>query len=326
LIAVALFLALKCLPLHAEVDELRLVVGGIDKQIYLPAVIAQRLGYFKEQGLNVELEDDTSGVRAEDKLLAGSVQGVIGFYDHTIVLQAKGKFVRSVVQFSRAPGEALLASSRMPSLLSPADLGGRTLGVAGLGSSTHLLTQYFGLRSGVKPSEMNFVAIETAPAFVDAMNRGRIDAGMTTEPVVSQLLASKGAHVLVDMRTPESTKAALGGSYPAACLYMSALWIDTHRAEAQKLVNAFVKSLRYVGTHSADEIAALLPPAFYLGDRTSYVTALAASKSMFIADGVMPPDGPATVLNVLKTTSRALQGKTIDLARTYTTEFAIAAP
>src|SRR5262249_35799491 len=144
-------------------------------------------GYFKEQRLDVLLQDDTSGVRAEDKLLAGAVQGVIGFYDHTIVLQAKGKFVRSVVQFSRAPGEVLLGNDRVSSLRSPADFGGRTLGVAGLGSSTHLLTQYFGLAGGVKVGDMNFVAVETAPAFIDAMSRGRIDAGMTTEPVVSQL-------------------------------------------------------------------------------------------------------------------------------------------
>src|SRR5919197_1381025 len=114
---------------RADAAALRLVVGGLDKQIYLPAVLAQKLGYFAEQGLDVQLQNDASGVRAEDKLLAGAVHGVIGFYDHTIVLQAKGKFVRSVVQFSRAPGEALIGSAKQPGLAAPADLAGRTLGV-----------------------------------------------------------------------------------------------------------------------------------------------------------------------------------------------------
>jgi NitT/TauT family transport system substrate-binding protein len=322
---VALCLSPILLPSPARAETLRLVVGGLDKQIYLPVVIAQRLGYFAEQGLDVQLQDDSSGVRAEDKLLAGAVQGVVGFYDHTIVLQAKGKFVRAVVQFSRAPGEALLGNARLRDLVSPAGFGGRTLGVAGLGSSTHLLTQYFALAQGVKASEMNFVALESGPAFVDAMSRGRIDAGMTTEPVVSQLLAARQAGLLVDLRTPAAATAALGGPYPGACLYLSSLWIETHRADAQKLVNALVKALRYVDAHRAEEIAAQLPPATFLGDRDAWVAALAASKAMFIADGVMPPDGPATVLKVLKVSSRAVHGKAIDLARTYTTEFVTAA-
>ncbi|SEB22574.1 NitT/TauT family transport system substrate-binding protein [Variovorax sp. YR216] len=310
-----------CLPEQAGAEVLRLVVGGIDKQIYLPAVLAQRLGYFSEQGLEVELQNDTSGVRAEDKLLAGAVQGVVGFYDHTIVLQAKGKFVRSVVQFSRAPGEALVSSSKLPPLGSPAALAGRTLGVAGLGSSTQLLTQYFGLINGVKISQMNFITFESSSAFVEGMRHGRIDAGMTTEPAISSLVAAGQAHLMIDLRTPASSVAAIGGNYPGACLYLSALWIDTHRDQTQRLVNAFVKALRYIDAHSAEEIAALLPASVVGADRKIYVSALAASKSMFISDGVMPPDGPPTVLKVLNVTSQSVRGKAVDLARTYTNDY-----
>lgn len=320
---VALGLSAYELTSPARAEPLRLVVAGLDKQIYLPVVLAQRLGYFAEQGLEVQLQDDRSGVRAEDKLLAGAVEGVIGFYDHTIMLQAKGKFVRSVVQFSRAPGEALLGSARLPALVSPAGFAGRTLGVAGLGSSTHLLTQYFGVAHGVRASDMNFVALESGPAFLDAMSRGRIQAGMTAEPVASQLLATGQANLLVDLRTPAATWAALGGLYPGACLYHSSRWIETHRSETQKLVNALVKALRYLDTHQADEIAARLPDSL-LGDRAGWVSALAASKSMFTADGAMPPDAPATVLRVLNAASRTVQGKKIDLALTYTNEFVAA--
>src|SRR5471032_1920265 len=96
----------------AQAQPIQLMVGGIEKQIYLPAVLAERLGYFREQGLDVQLSSDTSGVNAEDGLLTGSVQGVVGFYDHTIDLQSKGKFVQAVVQFSQAPGEAVIVSTR----------------------------------------------------------------------------------------------------------------------------------------------------------------------------------------------------------------------
>ncbi|HEX4598871.1 MAG TPA: ABC transporter substrate-binding protein, partial [Burkholderiaceae bacterium] len=77
-------------------DSVQLLVGGVEKQIYLPVRLADQLGYFKQQGIEVDLQSESSGVNAADQLLTGAVQGVIGFYDHTIDLQAKGKSVESV--------------------------------------------------------------------------------------------------------------------------------------------------------------------------------------------------------------------------------------
>src|SRR5579862_1778309 len=93
-------------------DKITIVVGGYEKQIYLPAKLAESLGYFKDEGLDVELLNDQAGVDAENEMLAGAVDGVVGFYDHCIDLQAKGKFVESVVQFSQAPGEVELVSTK----------------------------------------------------------------------------------------------------------------------------------------------------------------------------------------------------------------------
>jgi len=307
---------------QAAGDTIRLMVAGIEKQIYIPAALAWRLGYFKQQGLDVQLLSDTSGVNAEDELLSGGVQGVVGFYDHTIDLQAKGKFVQSVVQFSQAPGEAEVVAAKLRDLIrSPADFRGRTMGVTGLGSSTHLLTQYLAAAHGVKIGEMKILPVGSGAGFVTAISTGRIDAGMTTEPTISRLLQSGEAKMLVDLRTPLSTDKVLGGVYPGACLYMTTLWVSTHRPQVQRLANAFVKALQYIDSHSAQDIAAQLPADYYLGSESLYVAALRDSKLMFIPDGIMPPSGPATVLKVMRVASRAVQAKPIDLSRTYTTEF-----
>lgn len=308
-------------------DTIRIMVAGLEKQIYLPATLAERLGYFKAQGLAVQLLDETSGVHAEDQLLTGAVQGVVGFYDHTIALQAKGKFVQAVVQLGQAPGEAELVATRLAgTILSPADFRGRALGVTGLGSSTQLLTQYLASLHGLKAADMRFVAVGSGESFAAALRQGRIDAGATSEPTASRLLKSGEAQLLVDLRTPQSTEKLLGGVYPGACLYVTARWAASHRAEVQRLVNAFVLALRYIATHSAEEIADQLPAAHLLGDRTLYVAALRDSKALFVTDGAMPPAGPATVLKVMQQVNRAVQGKAVDLSRTYTTEFTAAAP
>jgi NitT/TauT family transport system substrate-binding protein len=318
-------LAFACLS-AADAAPIQLMVGGIEKQIYLPAALADRLGYFKEQGLDVQVLSDTSGGHAEDGLLTGSVQGVVGFYDHTIDLQAKGKFVQAVVQFSQAPGEAVVVATRAAEVMrTPADFRGHPLGVTGLGSSTHLLMQYLAAQHGVKKGEMTISGVGSGDAFAAALRDGRIDAGMTTEPTLSRLLKAGDARLLVDLRTPTQAAAELGGVYPAACLYMSVPWINTHRDEVQRLVNALVKALRYIGTHSAQEIAARLPSDYMAGDPALYVSTLQQSKAMFTADGVMPAGGPANVLRVMRLAERTVVGKPIDLSRTYTTEFALAA-
>ncbi|AJC82861.1 nitrate/sulfonate ABC transporter substrate-binding protein (plasmid) [Rhizobium etli bv. phaseoli str. IE4803] len=305
---------------HAA-DKITIMVGGYEKQIYLPAKLAESLGYFKDEGLDVELLNEAAGVDAENQLLAGAVQGVVGFYDHCVDLQAKGKFVESIVQFSQAPGEVEMVSSKHPEIKSPADFKGKSLGVTGLGSSTNFLTLYMASKAGLKPGDVVTIPVGAGGTFIAAMQQDQIQAGMTTEPTISRMIKTGEASVLVDMRTVEATRQALGGTYPAASLYMETSWVEEHKEEAQKLANAFVKTLKYINTHSAAEIADKMPKDFYVGDKDGYIKALEESKGMFTPDGVMPEDGPKTVLAVLSEFSKNVKGKQIDLSKTYTTEF-----
>jgi NitT/TauT family transport system substrate-binding protein len=321
-LAAVLAAASFAIPSTAQADtKVSIMVGGYEKQIYLPAKLTESLGYFKDEGLDVELLNEPAGVDAENELLAGAVQGVVGFYDHSIDLQAKGKFVESVVQFSQAPGEVELVSTKHPEIKSPKDFAGKNLGVTGLGSSTNFLTQFLAVKNGVKLGDFTSVPVGAGNTFIAAMQQDKIQAGMTTEPTISRLLKTGEASVLVDMRTIEGTKQALGGTYPAASLYMDAAWVEANKETVQKLANAFVKTLKFINTHSAEEIADKMPKDFYVGDKEGYVKALADGKAMFTPDGVMPADGPKTVLSVLSAFKKDLQGKEIDLSKTYTTEF-----
>lgn len=302
-------------------DKISIMVGGYEKQIYLPAKLAEALGYFKDEGLDVELLNEAAGVDAENQLLAGAVQGVVGFYDHCVDLQAKGKYVQSVVQFSQAPGEVEMVSNKYPDLKSFADMKGKNLGVTGLGSSTNFLTLYMASKAGLQPGDIVTVPVGAGATFIASMQQDQIQAGMTTEPTISRMVKTGEASVLVDLRTVEKTRAALGGTYPAASLYMETSWVEEHKDDVQKLANAFVKTLKYINTHSGAEIADQMPKDFYVGDKEGYIKALEAGKGMFTPDGVMPEDGPKTVLAVLSEFSKNVKGKQIDLAKTYTSEF-----
>ncbi|MBP2302007.1 ABC transporter substrate-binding protein [Azospirillum picis] len=303
-------------------EKIVIIVGGMEKQIYLPAVLTERLGYFKDEGLDVELINSRAGVEAENELLAGAVQGVVGFYDHTIDLQSKGKYIESIVQFSQAPGEVELVSTKQAAnTKSFADLKGKTLGVTGLGSSTDFLTQYLCQRAGLKAGDYTLLPVGAGNTFVAAVKQDQIAAGMTTEPTIGRMLKTGEASILVDMRTPEATEAALGGPYPAASFYVQSSWLAKHRDDATKLANAFVRTLRFIATHSAEEIAEKMPADYYQGDKALYVKGLAEGKAQFTPDGRMPKNGPETVLKVLAAFNKNIQGKPVDLAKTYTTDF-----
>lgn len=309
----------------ARAEDVSIMIGGIEKQIYLPAELAERLGYFDAEGLNVSLLSEPAGVEAADEMLAGAVQGVIGFYDHNIDLQALGKYTESVVQLSQVPGEVELASTRHPEIRSVADFRGKNVGVTGLGSSTDFLTKYLLLNAGVKFSEVTPVPVGAGDTLIAAMQHDQIQAAMTTEPTISRLLDSGQARILVDMRSVPGTTAVLGGIYPSACLYMETSWVNAHKGTVQKLANAFVKTMRFIAAHSAEEITALMPRDYYVGNRAMYVNALAEGKEMFTADGRMPTGGPENVLAVLSAIKPAVRDKPVDLSETYTTEFVDAA-
>ncbi|MEU2055794.1 ABC transporter substrate-binding protein [Streptomyces bungoensis] len=306
--------------------KVKIMVGGLDKVIYMPAILTQRLGYFDSEGLDVELLSEPAGVQAETALVSGQVQGAVGFYDHTLDLQTKGKSVESVVQFSHAPGEVeVVSTQKAGDITSPKDFKGRKLGITGLGSSTDFLTKYLAVKNGVKVSEFTPVAVGAGPTFISAMQKGAIDAGMTTDPTVATLLDKKAGKLLLDMRTPEGSQQALGGPYPSSSLYMQTDWVNGHKDTVQKLVNAFVKTLKWMSTHSASEIAAKMPADYSQGDKTLYAQAIKSTLPMFTKDGVMPANGPETVEKVLKAFNPNIKNAKVDLSKTYTTEFVDAA-
>ncbi|MFB4296620.1 ABC transporter substrate-binding protein [Actinomadura sp. NTSP31] len=308
----------------ADGGTVKIMVGGIDKVIYLPAKLTEQLGYFKEQGLKVQLLTEPAGAQAENVLISGGVQGVVGFYDHSIQLQTKGKCVQSVVQMADVPGEAeMVAAGRAGSLTSPAGFKGKKLGVTSPGSSTDFLTRALAVRNGVKTSDYSTVKAGAGQTFISTMDNGGIDAGMTTDPTIAKLVGTGKAKVMVEMRTEEGTRRALGGLYPSSSLYMDCSYVKSNAETVQKLANAFVKTLGWIKQHKPAEIAAKMPADYAGGDAKLYEKAIGDSISMFNGDGVMKADAAENALKVLAQFSPEVSEKKggIDLSKTYTTQF-----
>ncbi len=313
-------------PSVSSTPDLTIMVGGLSKQIYLPYMLAQQLGYYAKAGVNVNLIDEPAGGDATTNMLAGQVQGVGGFYDHTIVLQGKGKATESVISMLQNPGEVELCRTDLKGTVkSPADFKGRSLGITDTGSSTDFLTQYLTFKAGVDPAATTRRGVGAGQTFLAAMKQKAIDCGMTTEPTVSQAVSTGVAFILLDTRGA-GAKTYLGGEYPATSLYMTNDYVNSHKPLVQKLVNAYLGALTWIQGHNGTQIADVMPASYSAGvGKAAYAKALDNEKAIFNPDGMMPATGPATCLAVLSAFNPAVKGKSIDISKTFTDEFVKAA-
>jgi NitT/TauT family transport system substrate-binding protein len=310
----------------SSLPTVTLMVGGIDKQIYLPYQLAQDLGFYQKYGVNVQLStEQNGGVGAEDAMVSGQVDMAGAWYVHTIDFQVKGKDVVDVVQLSGAPGEREMCA-KSSGIASPADWKGKSLGVTDIGSGTDHLTLYLAARYHLTSSEINRVAVGAGPTFVAALQHNRIACGMTTQPTAGAVETQGIGTSVINLATTSGAQQWLGGAYPAAAVLARADWVASHQAVVQKVVDALVATMHWISTHSAADIANAMPAAFVsngLTTKADYIAELAQDKGQFLPDGMMPASGPATVLAIEKFVGNVTGP--VNLSATYTNQYAIAA-
>ena len=310
----------------ASLPTVTLMVGGIDKQIYLPYQLAQDLGYYKKYGVNVQLStEQAGGVGAETAMVSGQVDMAGAWYVHAIDFQAKGQNVVDVVQLSGAPGEREMCA-KGSGITSPAQWKGKSLGVTDIGSGTDNLTLYLAARYHLGSKDINRVAVGAGPTFLSALAHNRITCGMTTQPTVGAVESQGAGTSVINLASTNGAQQWLGGAYPAAAVLARADWVASHQAVVQKVVDALVATMHWISTHSAADIANAMPPAFVsngLTTKAAYITELAQDKGQFLPDGMMPADGPPTVLAIEKFIGDVTGS--VDLNTTYTNQYAIAA-
>jgi NitT/TauT family transport system substrate-binding protein len=309
-----------------SIPTVTLMVGGIDKQIYLPYQLAQGLGFYKKYGVNVQLSTESAGgVGAEDALAAGQVNMAGVWYVHTIDFQQHGKDIIGVVQLSGAPGEREMCANGS-GIHSPAQWVGKTVGVTSLGSGTDDLTLYMAKRFNVTSSQFTRLGVGAGSTFLAALQHGKIVCGMTTQPTVNAIETQNIGYSALDLASPKGVKRWLGGFWPTASVLASRSWVNSNKATVQKVVDALVATMHWIHTHSAADIAGHMPADFVsnqLTTKSDYVNALAKDKGQFLPNGIMPSTGPQVVYNVEKFAGK-ITGN-VNLPSTYTNAFAIKA-
>ena len=305
-----------------EKTKVALGVGGKPLLYYLPLTIAERRGFFKEEGLEVEINDFGGGAKSLQALIGGSVDVVTGAYEHTIRMQAKSQDIQAVCELGRFPAIVIgVKTEKAGEIKTIADFKGKKVGVTAPGSSTAITMQYALVKAGLKANDVAFIGVGGGAGAVAAMQKGEIDAISHLDPVIAKLEGDGAIKVLIDTRTEAGTKDLFGGSNPAAVVYLKKDFIAANPNTTQRLVNAHVKALKWLASATPEQVADTVPSEYHFGDKPLYLRAVKNSLESYSRTGIIPQAGMDSVLDMLRKLDPELATAKIDLAATFTDRF-----
>jgi len=303
--------------------KVTVAIGGAACLCYLPTVLAQQLGEFEKAGVKVEMVDFKGGSQSLTAVLGGSADVVSGYFDHCVNLAAKNQALQAFVVYDRYPGFALVVSPKhTDKIKSVKDLANMKVGVSAPGSSTDYFLKFMLKKNGVDPNSVGVIGIGLGATAVAAMEQGSIEAAIMLDPAVTLLQGkNKDLRILADTRTQKDTLEVFGGEYPGGALYTKADWIAKNPQAVQGMTTAIVNTLKWIHSHTPEEIMAKMPEELVGADKALYLAALKNTLPMYSHTGKMDPKGAQAVLDVFSQSSPEVAAAKIDLSKTYTNKF-----
>jgi NitT/TauT family transport system substrate-binding protein len=300
-----------------------IAVGGKNLLYYLPLTIAEQLGYFKDEGLDLTIVDFAGGSKALQAVVGGSADVVSGAFEHTVNMQFKGQPMRAFVLQGRAPQIVLgINPKTMPNFKGVADLKGKKVGVTAPGSSTNVMVNFILAKAGLKPTDVSIVGVGAGNGAVAAMRSGQIDAISNLDPVITLLVRSGDLKIVSDTRNVAESDKVFGGPMPAGCLYAPQPFIDKNPNTVQAMTNAMVRADKWIQAAGPGDVIKTVPEAYLLGDRAVYIDAFLAAKGALSPDGLFPAAGAMTAFKALASVNPELAKAKLDLKATFTNDFA----
>lgn len=295
------------LTAHAQnrrpVGKQRVTIARIHQPaniVYLQIDVAKALHYFDEEGIEVRFLFYESGPLAAQALENGLVDFSCNSIDYAIRMRDSPHPLKMIASFTKLPAVSLVVRRGLRSKIrSVADLRGRRIGVSALGSGTHAIAASILKSAGIPLDAITIVASGSSSAMVAAIKHSDIDAAIATDPSAIQLLVDGDAYLLLDTVTYDETQRIFDGGYQFTGVLTRVDVLSRHPARVQKVVNALVRASRFMETHSAADIAAILPPS-EVQDRYIFVKSVEHTRSAFSDSGMVTAQAVANTIRSQK--------------------------
>ncbi len=305
----------------AEAQQVTVAVSARNSLYHLPLVLAERLGFFRQRGLLVELLWCDSGAQALASLQSGEAQVLAGAFERLFELQLQGQYHQAFAQMTRTPMVSMGVTTRWPALQSWHELKSRRVGVSSLESATHWMASLWLQQHGVSAEEVRFVPVGTSAAALGALWEGHIDVLCNTEPVMYWLEQRHEIRLIAEARTLSGTRQLMGGEVPGGCLMAPEAFLARQPQVAQALADGVLMALRWLRTAGPTDFFKQLPPPPWIGDRSVYLGALEKLRDAYVHDGQIHEEAVANALRSQARVSPRLRQQRVLTSRTYTNAF-----
>ena len=306
-----------------ERPKVAVAVDGRSALHYLPLTLAEQLGYFKAEGLDVEILDFSSAEATAQAVVSGAAQLGAGDFEQLLAWQAVGQMCQSFVLLARAPGVALGVSPHaMPTYRTLTDLKGKRIGVSEPEAPGHRMARLMLARAGLSGSDVSYVPLSSVDQALVAFRLGQVHALSHGDPAMTILEQRGEIRVVADTRTQKGTLDLFGGAMPSACLYAPTDFIAKYPNTIQAMTYALVRSLKWLQTAGPRDLIKTVPELDMLGDRALYLAAFNKMREVISPDGLMPDGGPDTAQKVFAELHPALKPQTLNVSKAFTNQFA----
>jgi NitT/TauT family transport system substrate-binding protein len=267
-----------------------------------PYEVTREAGYFREEGLDLNLVYMRGSTAATQALVGGAVDYGATSFDDVVEAVNRGADIKRFSSTARLPLLALaIAPDRVAEINGFKDLEGRTVGIVSLGSISQSLMLFLMRKAGADGQKVKFAQL--GPNIYDTVRLGQVDAAWVGEPALS-LLVKQGGRALVNFMETDDADKYLGGRYEFMGMGVRTAEIASRRDEMRALVRALQKGLERTQTVKPEEITSALPKQLLTGLDTGLLTEIFGRyrTSLYPTSGAIDVAACERVIDTLKFT------------------------
>jgi NitT/TauT family transport system substrate-binding protein len=219
-------------------------IATLPSIILFPTYVAQDLGVFKANGVDVELVVGRGGSELIQLMVSGAVDVANAGVEHILKLRETGLDAKVIaVQEKRYITELVVNNKHKDTVKSVKDLSGMTIGISGIGSGSHVCARYILRNAGLDPDlDVSFVAVGSPATQVDAFRNGQIEALMAYDPAQS-ILKYEAEIAYPVWSGVAGDPPALFQDFAMEALGAKAEWIEKNKAAAMGVAKANMEAI-----------------------------------------------------------------------------------
>lgn len=274
------------------------VSGPATSPEYLPIRVAEAHGYFAREGVTVTLRSTRAESGAAEALGQGQADLAATSFEAMLRFGHRAKSPRVVFALTAAPPVRLLVSgAHADGIRTVKDLARGKVAFSTPGSPEQTWMQALMARAGLGVTDVELVALGSR-GVVPALDAGDVNAAFVAEPVATALVDDGRARQILDLRSPDVVRAALGRPTLNAAVFVRGDKRPSDRMLAA-VARALLAAERLIASEAAAAIAVRLSSSV-VGADGEFTSRLEATRAIYLPNGITTADAIAHTIEMVR--------------------------